>query len=64
MSQHIKQLETELSVTLCRRDGREVTPTPAGTLYYKECLEVLEAAGYGGGKALPVILSAVRSALA
>ncbi len=41
MSQHIKQLETELSVTLLERDGREVTPTPAGTLYYKECLEVL-----------------------
>ena len=33
MSQHIKQLETELSVTLLERDGREVTPTPAGTLY-------------------------------
>lgn len=42
MSQHIKQLETELGAALLERQGREVAPTVAGTLYYRECLEVLK----------------------
>jgi DNA-binding transcriptional LysR family regulator len=41
-SQHVKQLETELGARLFERNGREVTPTPAGRLYYRECAEVLK----------------------
>lgn len=41
ISQHIKQLETLLAVALFARNGREVEPTLAGKLYYRECVEVL-----------------------
>ncbi len=42
ISQHIKQLESELAVMLLERNGRDVEPTLAGKLYYRECVEVLK----------------------
>jgi LysR family transcriptional regulator, nitrogen assimilation regulatory protein len=42
ISQHIKQLESELGAALLERNGREVEPTLAGKLYYRECVEVLK----------------------
>ena len=42
ISQHIKQLEAELGVSLLVRDGRAVEPTRAGRLYYAECVDVLK----------------------
>jgi LysR family nitrogen assimilation transcriptional regulator len=41
ISQHIKQLEAELGVSLLVRDGRAVEATAAGRLYYTECVGVL-----------------------
>lgn len=42
ISQHIKQLEFELGAALLEREGRDVEPTLAGKLYYRECVEVLK----------------------
>jgi LysR family nitrogen assimilation transcriptional regulator len=42
ISQHIKQLEAELGVALLARSGRAVEPTPAGRLYYTQCVDVLK----------------------
>jgi DNA-binding transcriptional LysR family regulator len=42
ISQHIKQLEAELGVSLLSREGRSVAPTQAGRLYYAECVDVLK----------------------
>jgi DNA-binding transcriptional LysR family regulator len=42
ISQHIKQLEDALGVPLLTRNGRAVEPTPAGRLYYAECVDVLK----------------------
>ncbi|WP_424629950.1 LysR family transcriptional regulator [Bradyrhizobium sp. SYSU BS000235] len=42
ISQHIKQLESELAVLLFERNGRDVEPTLAGKTYYRECVEVLK----------------------
>lgn len=42
ISQHIKQLESELGVALLERNGREVEATVAGKLYYRECVDVLK----------------------
>ena len=42
ISQHLKQLESELGAPLLIREGREVEPTLAGKLYYRECVEVLK----------------------
>jgi LysR family nitrogen assimilation transcriptional regulator len=42
ISQHIKQLESELGVALFERNGRDVEPTLAGKLYYRECVDVLK----------------------
>jgi DNA-binding transcriptional LysR family regulator len=41
-SQHVKQLETELGAPLFERNGREITPTLAGRLYYRDCAEALK----------------------
>lgn len=48
ISQHIRQLETELGATLFTRSGRAVEPTPAAKSYYRKCvdaLKTLDAAG-------------------
>lgn len=42
ISQHLKQLESELGAALLERNGRDVEPTLAGKLYYRECVEVLK----------------------
>lgn len=42
LSQHLKQLESELGAALLERNGRDVEPTLAGKLYYRECVEVLK----------------------
>lgn len=42
ISQHLKQLESELGAALLERKGRDVEPTLAGKLYYRECVEVLK----------------------
>jgi DNA-binding transcriptional LysR family regulator len=42
VSQHVRQLETDLGVALFTRNGRAVAPTPAGRKYYAECVEVLK----------------------
>lgn len=42
ISQHIRQLESELGVVLLERNGRNVEATLAGKLYYRECVEVLK----------------------
>lgn len=41
LSQHVKQLEAALGTALLARDGREVSPTPAGRRYYSQCVEIL-----------------------
>jgi len=41
ISQHLKQLETELGTALLIREGRDVESTLAGKLYYRECVEIL-----------------------
>ena len=41
LSQHIKQLEEELGAKLLERSKTQVTPTAAGAVYYRECVEVL-----------------------
>jgi len=42
ISQHLKQLETELGAPLMIREGRDVEPTLAGKLYYRECVDILK----------------------
>ncbi|MBN9499785.1 MAG: LysR family transcriptional regulator [Afipia sp. 62-7] len=42
ISQHLKQLETELGTALLIREGRDVESTLAGKLYYRECVEILK----------------------
>jgi DNA-binding transcriptional LysR family regulator len=41
LSQHIKQLERELGTILLDRRKSQVTPTAPGSIYYRECIEVL-----------------------
>lgn len=43
VSQHIKQLESQLGVQLFLRERGRIRPTPAGDLYYREAVEVLRA---------------------
>lgn len=50
VSQHIKQIEESLGAQLFDRQ-KTVEPTPAGTLFYQHCLEVLAA----NSKALRVL---------
>jgi LysR family transcriptional regulator, nitrogen assimilation regulatory protein len=42
VSQHVKQLEDTLGVTLLVRDGRSVEATPAGRRYYQDCIAALK----------------------
>jgi DNA-binding transcriptional LysR family regulator len=42
MSHLVKNLEEELGVQLLRREGREVTPTPAGRVLYEHAKNILE----------------------
>ncbi|MSP89161.1 MAG: LysR family transcriptional regulator [Alphaproteobacteria bacterium] len=43
VSQHIRKLEERFGVRLFARTGGSVVPTPAGDVYYRNCLEVLRA---------------------
>lgn len=43
VTQHMQKLEDHLAVKLFSRRGGSVTPTPAGDLYYRACLNVLRA---------------------
>lgn len=43
VTQHMQKLEDHLGVKLFARGGGSVTPTPAGDLYYRACLDVLRA---------------------
>lgn len=42
MSHLIKNLEDELGVKLLNRQGKTVTPTPAGRLFYNHAIQILE----------------------
>jgi DNA-binding transcriptional LysR family regulator len=42
MSHLIKNLEDELGVKLLNRQGKTVTPTPAGRLFYEYAIQILE----------------------
>jgi DNA-binding transcriptional LysR family regulator len=44
VSQHLRQLEHELGLTLLHRTTRKLTLTPAGEQYYEGCAEVVRAA--------------------
>lgn len=48
ISQHIKQLETDLGIALFERNGRDIVPTPAGAQYYRDCIDVLKRLGAAG----------------
>lgn len=43
VSQHIRNLEDALGVTLFSREKGQVMPTPAADSYYRRCLDVLRA---------------------
>lgn len=43
VSQHIRKLEDRFGIGLFTRDRGRVTPTPAGDVYYRACLDVLRA---------------------
>jgi len=43
VTQHMQKLEEHLGVKLFARGSGNVTPTPAGDVYYHACLEVLRA---------------------
>jgi LysR family transcriptional regulator, nitrogen assimilation regulatory protein len=58
VSQHVKQIEESLGVQLFDRLKKTVEPTPAGDLFYRHCVEVLDA----GSKAL-LALDAFESGL-
>ncbi|ETF02967.1 LysR family transcriptional regulator [Advenella kashmirensis W13003] len=45
MSKRIAELEREGGVTLLRRHGRGVSPTPAGTMLYQRAKSILKALG-------------------
>src|SRR6476469_1767115 len=41
ISQHVAAAERALGVRLFQRSAAGVTPTPAGALYYKRCVEAV-----------------------
>lgn len=41
VSQHIRKLEDQFRVKLFQRSNGRISPTPAGSAYYAQCLEVL-----------------------
>lgn len=43
VSQHVRKLEERFGARLFTREAGRVSPTPAGDLYYRRCLEVLRA---------------------
>jgi len=43
VSQHVRKLEERFGARLFNREAGRVSPTPAGDLYYRRCLDVLRA---------------------
>ncbi len=43
VSQQVKNLETRFETTLLRRDGKSVTPTPAGRIFYERSRAILDS---------------------
>lgn len=43
VSQHMHKLETVFGIKLFMRGAGSVTPTPAGHIYYRHCIEILRA---------------------
>jgi DNA-binding transcriptional LysR family regulator len=41
VSQHMKKLEESLGVRLFERGATQVSPTPAGDIYYRHCIDLL-----------------------
>lgn len=41
VSQHVKKLEDRLGLRLFERGAGQVTPTPAGDVYYRHCIDLL-----------------------
>lgn len=76
VSQHVKQLESQLGVALFLRERGRIRPTPAGDLYYRQCVEVLRgydqagrsvrafAGGLGGEVVAGLMPTLTRCALA
>ena len=76
VSQHVKQLESQLGVQLFLRERGRIRPTPAGDLYYRQCVEVLRgydqagravrafAGGLGGEVVAGLMPTLTRCALA
>ena len=43
VSQHMHKLETGFGIQLFTRGAGSITPTPAGDIYYRHCIEILRA---------------------
>src|ERR1700730_11711943 len=43
VSQHMHKLETGFGIKLFIRGPGSITPTPAGEMYYRHCVEILRA---------------------
>lgn len=54
LSQHLKQLETELAITLLKRTTRRQILTPAGERFYKHCCQMHTLAEQAWNEALQV----------
>lgn len=75
LSQHVRQLEESLGVTLLLRDGRGIHPTALGERYYAECVtllrrldgieaDLLNAAAWGGTVRVGLMPTFTRAVLA